>query len=82
MCPECARDQVRECRAQGYVFDNQENEAGIVCYGAPIREATGSPVASISVSVPMFRCAVNPSFYSDPVLHCVECLSKQLGYVP
>ena len=73
------RNQVSDARAQGYVFDNQENETGIVCYGAAIRDVSDTPIASISISVPLFRHSDVPSYYSAPLLRCVESLSHQLG---
>lgn len=36
--------------AQGYTFDMDENIAGIRCVGAPVRDASGEIVASISVT--------------------------------
>lgn len=39
-----------EYARQGFTFDLQENIAGILCIGAPIRDASGKIVASISVT--------------------------------
>lgn len=39
-----------EYARQGFTFDLQENIAGILCIGAPIRDVTGKIVASISVT--------------------------------
>jgi DNA-binding IclR family transcriptional regulator len=37
-------------RAQGWVMDLEENEIGIRCVGAPIRDVSGAVVAAISVA--------------------------------
>lgn len=37
---------------RGYSLDNQENELGIICAAIAIRDLTGYPVASVSVSAP------------------------------
>lgn len=72
--------RVADVRAAGFVLDDQENELGIVCYGAAIRDANGYPVASVSVSVPLFRNRDDPNFYSAPLKRYVGEISRQLGY--
>jgi len=42
-------------RARGYAIDNEENESGIRCVGAPILDYTATPIAAISISVPRER---------------------------
>ncbi len=42
--------ELRRVRAQGYAVDNVENEAGIRCLAAPIRDHTGCVIASSSIS--------------------------------
>lgn len=44
------RRAMREYAAVGCVFDLEENEPGICCVAAPVRDASGSIIASISVS--------------------------------
>ena len=74
------RKTVQQARIDGFVRDDQENEIGIVCFGAAICESVNRPVASISVSVPLFRLG-EPERYSIPLLEAVAAISKQLGYV-
>lgn len=78
--PEKLKKAVAKARKQGYVRDDQENETGIVCFGAAIREDFDRPVASLSVSIPLFRVreAVR---YSQPLMEAVALISRQLGYV-
>ena len=70
---------VKAARQAGFVRDDQENELGIVCFGAAIREAVDRPVASVSVSVPLFRLSRNSALYSDALLHAVKEVSAALG---
>lgn len=69
------RAQINQCRAQGFVFDNQENETGIACFGAPILDENAQPIAAVSVSVPLFRLKDETSRYSSALLDCVRELS-------
>ncbi|NNF78750.1 MAG: IclR family transcriptional regulator [Rhizobiales bacterium] len=78
--PAVLQETVRKARAAGFVRDDQENEAGIVCFGAAICEGAGRPVASVSVSVPLFRLAEDPSRYSTPLVKAVTEISAQLGF--
>ncbi len=73
--PAGLRVQINQCRTQGFVFDNQENEVGIACFGAPILDEAARPIAAISVSVPLFRLDKDKSRYSAAVLECVRELS-------
>lgn len=47
--------QLAAFRKQGYAVDDEENEAGVRCVGAPILDVRGRPVASISVAGPASR---------------------------
>ncbi len=43
-----------EVRRNGYAVDDEENDVGVICLGAPIMEA-GLPVGAISLSLPKTR---------------------------
>ncbi|WP_166416414.1 IclR family transcriptional regulator [Cochlodiniinecator piscidefendens] len=75
--PDQLRAQIERCRSQGFIFDDQENEEGIVCFGAAILDDQAQPVAAISISVPLFRLAKDKSQYSTPLLECVRELRMQ-----
>ncbi len=72
------RDIVAQSRQQGFVFDDQENEEGIVCYGAAICSAVGAPVAAVSVSIPTFRLQSDPGFYISPLQKWTRQISSLL----
>lgn len=78
--PGTLSHKINIARSQGFVFDDQENEVGIVCYGAAIVDAAGNPAASISVSVPLFRHRDTPDFYSAPLMCHRNAIERQLGY--
>lgn len=69
---------VQHARQDGYVCDNQENEVGIVCFGAAIRQTVDHPVASVSVSVPLFRLD-DEQRYTAPLMAAVGEISRQIG---
>ena len=67
-------------RSEGFVRDDQENEIGIVCFGAPVLEAARQPVASVSVSVPLYRLEESEK-YTRPLMQAVAEISRNLGYI-
>ncbi len=48
--PERLIDDLRAIRARGWSRDDEENESGIVCVGAGVRDQSGRTVAAVSVS--------------------------------
>lgn len=44
------KEELLGIRKRGYALDNQENEEGIICVGAPIIDFSGKVVAALSVS--------------------------------
>ncbi len=68
-------------RACGYSYEEEENESGIVCFGAPICDASGQPIAAVSVSVPVYRKSPELEQYWQPLrAHCKE-ISKHFGHI-
>ncbi len=73
------RDAVERARKRGYSADEEENETGIVCFGAAIRDASQCPVASVSVSVPTFRLRDEAELYWRPLVEQCAAVSRRLG---
>ncbi|KAG1197366.1 hypothetical protein G6F35_012825 [Rhizopus arrhizus] len=70
-------------RARGYAMDNEENEAGIVCYGVALCDAAGRPVAGVSVSTLLFRRRDDPqAAYIDPLLRLRDAAAAKLAVLP
>lgn len=47
--------ELAEIRASGCGFDREEREEGVTCIAAPVFNASGEPVAAMSVSGPTYR---------------------------
>ena len=81
--PAALLAQIGETRARGWSVDNEENEAGIFCFGAAIRGATGAPVAAISVSTLVFRQKEHPEqAYAAPLLEACRVISERIAQTP
>lgn len=53
--PARLQAELRKIRRQGYAVDDVENEDGVRCIAAPVRDASGAVVAALSVSAPAYR---------------------------
>jgi DNA-binding IclR family transcriptional regulator len=81
--PAALRAQIEQTRERGWSVDNEENEAGIFCFGAAIRGAGGVPVAAISVSTLMFRQKEDPEkTYVAPLLEACRVISERMVQTP
>ncbi|WP_319484321.1 IclR family transcriptional regulator [uncultured Cohaesibacter sp.] len=77
------KEQLVLVRNQGYAIDDEENEIGIRCVGAPIRDSRGHVFAAVSVSgttdrMPMARVLG----LSAAVVNTADSISKSLGWNP
>jgi IclR family acetate operon transcriptional repressor len=67
-------------RGRGYATDEIENEEGVRCVAAPVRDHTGAVVAGISVSAPAYRFTTEDVHRLAPeVLRVTAELSRRLG---
>jgi IclR family acetate operon transcriptional repressor len=75
------KSELAKVRKLGYAVDNEENEEGVCCVGAVVRNASGDPVAAISVSGPSFRLpAYKIPIVAKSVIAAANVLSEDLGY--
>ncbi|WP_319569062.1 IclR family transcriptional regulator [Cohaesibacter marisflavi] len=77
------KKELETVRTNGYAIDDEENELGIRCVGAPIRDSRGQVFASISVSgtterMPMPRVLG----LASAVANTADEISKSLGWNP
>jgi DNA-binding IclR family transcriptional regulator len=78
--PAGLRAELERVRAQGYAIDDQENELGVRCVGAPIFDYTGKVIGAISVSGPANRMTLERSLDLAPwVRDTAQMISKRMG---
>ena len=77
------REELERTRERGWSVDNEENEAGICCYGAVIRGRREVPVAAVSVSTLLFRQKGEPQqAYVQPLLEACAAISARIAQMP
>jgi DNA-binding IclR family transcriptional regulator len=77
---DALRAQVAQARERGWAVDNEENEVGIYCFGAPVFNGRGVPVAAISVSTLLFRQKNDPgTAYVAPLLEACRLISERVA---
>ncbi|MDB5859576.1 MAG: IclR family transcriptional regulator [Ramlibacter sp.] len=77
------RKELQLTRERGWSVDNEENEAGIYCFGGVIRGHHGMPVAAISVSTLLYRQKENPEqAYVKPLLEACAAISERIAQTP
>lgn len=76
-------EHVRQVRDRGFAIDEIENEEGVRCVAAPVRDSTGAVVAGLSVSAPAYRFSSDDLRRLAPdVLRVTTELSRRLGASP
>lgn len=77
------RAQLAEVRVRGWAMDDEEHEAGIQCFGAPVYGGEGQPVAAISVTTLRFRQKDDPlQAYVQPLLAACRAISERIAATP
>jgi DNA-binding IclR family transcriptional regulator len=73
--------EIDATRARGYAIDNVENEDGVRCVAAPIRNHAGEVVAALSVSAPAYRFGLEdlPALAPKVLAAALE-ISSHIGY--
>jgi IclR family KDG regulon transcriptional repressor len=67
---------------RGFALDEQENEIGGRCVGAPILDRFGYPIAAISISVPIARFPEKDiEKYGKKLLETAEVISQKMGHI-
>ena len=75
-------EELERTRKRGWSIDDEEHEENVFCIGAPVRDCTGSVIAAMSVSWPVFRFNKD-SFQeiTEKIVETTDELSKVLGYI-
>ncbi|HSB00542.1 MAG TPA: IclR family transcriptional regulator [Anaerolineales bacterium] len=75
--------ELANIRKQGFAIDNEENEPGVRCVGAPIFDHMGYAFAAISISGPAYRIsAAQLKALARPLIEATHAISAHLGHVP
>ena len=80
--PRELKQHLAHVRTQGYAVDDEENEEGIRCVAAPVRNDRGEVVAAISISGPSVRLTeerVHGKLKKQGMKSALE-ISEKLGY--
>lgn len=73
--------ELKEVREKGYAVDNEENELGVRCVGAPIFNRFGDVEGAISVSGPAIRMTEKKTeAVAREVMKYAGLISSELGY--
>ncbi len=75
------RNELQAVRRRGYALDNEENEPGVACVGAPIFDNGGRVIAAISVSGPVGRILGNQKRIAGSLVSACKEISRQLGFL-
>jgi DNA-binding IclR family transcriptional regulator len=80
--PDRLKAHLKIVRDQGYAIDNEENEKGIRCVGAPIYDQQGQAIAAISISGPAARITKQlvQNFLKKEIIKTALAISRELGY--
>ncbi len=79
--PAELKAELHSIRSRGYAVDDEENEEGVRCVGAAVRDYSGRPVAAISVSGPTFRVTLEKvPVIAKSVIKGAGALSNELGF--
>ncbi len=73
------RKELAEIRRRGYAENRGESEASVVSIGAPIRDASGSVVASLSMAGSAERIDPHRLAYAEAVVTLARRVSSQMG---
>jgi IclR family KDG regulon transcriptional repressor len=75
------QSQLAQVREQGYALDQEEHRVGLIGVGAPVRDHTGSVIASICVAeMASRRDEIELNTTRDLVLQAAHQLSMEMGY--
>jgi len=80
--PVQLKEHLKLVRKQGFAIDDEENEKGIRCVGAPVRNEAGKVVSAISISGPAFRMTrkVIQEKLKKEVMETASKISQRLGF--
>jgi len=78
---ELLAKEIANVKKLDFAIDNEENEYGINCIAAPIRDYSGKIIAAISISGPSYRFHVDrQNKLKNEIIKCSQIISKKMGF--
>lgn len=75
------KKELQTIKQNGYAIDDEENEIGVRCIGAPLFNIKGDVAGAISISGPINRITEDKiDFISKEVIKYANLISKEIGY--
>lgn len=71
--------EMADTRRRGYSIDDEGVREGIYCYGAPVLDAAGQPVAGVGVCIPKPLLPSSGERLRGVVIHVATRLSERIG---
>ncbi|MCR2045391.1 IclR family transcriptional regulator [Anaerosalibacter massiliensis] len=79
---EDLKNRLKKIRKKGYSVDDQENELGVRCIGAPVFNRLGKVEGAISISGPTIRVTKEKiEEMAEQVIKYANMISNELGYI-
>lgn len=73
--------ELAHTRSRGFAIDDVENEEGVRCVAAPVRDHGGAVIAALSVSAPAYRFSIDDVMNLAPFVQtAADELSRRSGY--
>lgn len=77
------KNELTKVLTTGFALDEQENEVGGRCIGAPIFDHNGYPIGAISISIPVQRFPIERTTeYGLRLKKTADVISEKMGYLP
>ena len=76
------KHHLKVIRQKGFAIDDEENEKGIRCVGAPVFNQQGQVIAAISISGPAVRITkkIMQQTMRNEVIRTASDISREFGY--
>lgn len=76
------KEELKKVRELGYAVDDEENEIGVRCVGAPIFDYNGEVAGAISISGPTIRVTRDQvERIGSEIKKYAKLISRELGYI-
>lgn len=74
-------EELEKVKLQGFALDDEENEEGLRCIAAPIKDHSGDIIAAISISAPVMRLEENMvQETAEQIMKISKEVSFQMGF--